>query len=98
MDFEVAKKIAEEELRRKEKSGAVELAFRLEKTLERSFGWVFFYNSKAFIVTGIFRHALASNGPIVVERAAGKVTSYGSTPPVAQIIASHESKWGNPAS
>jgi hypothetical protein len=43
------------------------------ETMERSFGWVFFYDSREHAETGDFHCALAGNAPIVVTRADGAV-------------------------
>lgn len=38
-----------------------------EATIERDFGWIFFYDSSRHIETGEFSHALAGNSPIIVK-------------------------------
>ena len=43
-------------------------------TQDAGWCWVFFYNSRALIETGAFSHALAGNGPFVVEKEEGRVT------------------------
>jgi hypothetical protein len=40
-------------------------------TVERDFGWVFFYNSREFLETGDSRKALYGNLPILVNRHTG---------------------------
>jgi hypothetical protein len=42
-------------------------------TIEDDFGWVFFYQSKAFIETGDISRALAGNVPFLVSRADGRL-------------------------
>ena len=39
-----------------------------EDTIERPFGWVFFYNSKKYRDTGEFKYRLAGNGPIILNK------------------------------
>lgn len=51
----------------------IELALDEAATREEPWCWVFFYNSRAYIATGTFSHALTGNGPIVVERATGRL-------------------------
>lgn len=46
-------------------------------TIEKDYGWIFFYNSKKFIETKNSRHFLVGNGPIVVEKADGSVHKLG---------------------
>ncbi len=47
-------------------------------TIEQSYGWVFFYNSRRYLETGDIMFAFAGNGPVVVERKDGTVTELGS--------------------
>jgi immunity protein 35 of polymorphic toxin system len=55
----------------------------LEKeTLERPFGWVFFYNSKRFVDTHDDRYALIGNGPLIVDRLDGSVHLTGTACPL----------------
>lgn len=39
-----------------------------EFTIEKDFGWVFFYNSRKFVETEEFSYCLAGNAPIIVNR------------------------------
>ena len=56
------------------------------KTIERSFGWVFFYDSRAHAETGDFRYALAGNAPIVVTCADGAVHETGTALPLEKYL------------
>jgi len=62
-------------------------------TIERPFGWVFFYNSKKFVETGVNKYRLAGNGPVVVNKRSGKVEFFGSNRPVQQIIDEYDRKF-----
>lgn len=64
-------------------------------TIEKSYGWVFFYNSKKFVDTGISRYRLAGNGPVIVNKETGAVEFYGSNKPVEQIIEEYERRSSN---
>jgi len=57
-----------------------------EHTIEKSFGWVFFYNSKKFVETGIFEDRLAGNGPVIVNKFSGDVEFHGSAKSPEEII------------
>ena len=48
-----------------------------EATLERDFGWVIFYDSRLHNETGMFRHAIAGNAPLIVERDTGRILETG---------------------
>jgi len=43
-----------------------------DKTLERNFGWVFFYSPRQYILTHDRNYLVPGNGPLVVYRATGK--------------------------
>ncbi len=47
-------------------------------TIEKPFGWVFFYNSRKFLDTGIAEYHLAGNGPVIVNKISGAVEFHGS--------------------
>jgi len=55
------------------------------ETIERDFGWVFFYNSKRFIETGDFIYRLAGNGPVIFNKHTGAVEFYGSALPLQDM-------------
>jgi hypothetical protein len=61
-------------------------------TIEKPFGWVFFYNSKKFIETGIFRYRLAGNGPVMVNKTTRMVEFCGTNKPVQELIKDYEQK------
>jgi Immunity protein 35 len=61
-------------------------------TIERQFGWVFFYNSKKFLETREFSYRLAGNGPIIVNKHDGSVEFCGTNEPPLKIIEDYERK------
>ena len=61
-------------------------------TIEKSFGWVFFYNSRKFVETGAFRYRLAGNGPVIVNKHSGSVDFFGSNMSPLKIIEEYERK------
>jgi hypothetical protein len=64
-----------------------------KETIERPFGWVFFYQSKKFLETGIFSYRLAGNGPVVIDRITGAVEFHGPLVNLEQLIKEHEDKF-----
>jgi hypothetical protein len=66
ISFDQAKAIAESRVRAIGDAGNDEFAIVGNEAIDE--GWLFYYNSKAFIETGNFRDALAGNGPIFVDR------------------------------
>jgi hypothetical protein len=81
-----AEQVAREYLKARESSAGCELALIDRETIERNFGWVFFYDVKRHIETGDFRHALAGNGPIVVTKADGRVHETGTAYPLEHYL------------
>ncbi|CAN4277994.1 YrhB family protein [Pseudoxanthomonas sp. LjRoot125] len=61
-----------------------------ERTMEKPWGWVFFYTSKQFHETGDFRFALAGNAPYIVERETGRLIETGTAVPLDEYIANYE--------
>lgn len=66
-----------------------------ERTLEKPWGWVFFYTSKQFHETGDFRFALAGNAPYIVERETGRLIETGTALPLDEYIVNYE-RTGDP--
>ena len=67
----------------------------ISNALEKPWGWVFFYNSKRFLETRDDRHAIAGNGPFLIERETGRLFETGTARPLEYYIANYE-RTGNP--
>lgn len=63
-----------------------------EHTIERSWGWVFFYNSRKYVETNEFEHALLGNAPYIVNRFDGSMHVTGTARPTEHYIAEYESQ------
>lgn len=63
-----------------------------ESTIEKPFGWVFFYNSKKFLDTRISQYRLAGNGPVIVNKTSGTVEFHESDKPPEDLINEYERK------
>jgi Immunity protein 35 len=64
-------------------------------TIERPWGWVFFYTSRKWLESSDARYALAGNAPVLVERATGKLIALGTARSAESYIATYEAT-GNP--
>ncbi len=62
------------------------------KTIDKAYGWVFFYNSRTFIETGDIMHSLVGGGPVVVLAATGEVHELGSARRALDEIADLEER------
>jgi hypothetical protein len=91
--FEEAKALARRYLLAIEPEVEMKLALLDEQTLERQFGWVFFYDSRAFLETGNFSDCLAGNGPVIVERSNGHLHPMGTAYPPQHYIDGFEKSW-----
>ncbi|MBN8228924.1 hypothetical protein JYK02_15550 [Corallococcus macrosporus] len=63
-----------------------------ERTIEREFGWVFFYSSKRYVETGDPAFAVGGNAPLIVDRVTGDIHVTGSAYPVEHYIALYEAR------
>lgn len=61
-----------------------------EYTVEREFGWVFFYDSRKHQETQSFEFALAGNAPVIVNRIDGFLHSTGTAFPTEHYIREYE--------
>src|SRR5688572_834819 len=67
-----------------------EIVLLENQTIERPFGWVFFYDTKAYVEGGDFRDALLGNAPLIVDRHDGSVHETGTGEPVEFYISQYE--------
>lgn len=77
------------------RSEAGELAVLEDETLEYEFGWVFFYNSEAYVRSGDFRDALVGNAPIIVDRSSGELLETGTAEPIEVYVEAFR-RFGDP--
>jgi len=66
-------------------------------TIEKPWGWVFFYTSRKFHETNDLKYAVAGNSPIIVERESGRVLMTGTAYPIQHYIQNYE-QTGSPYS
>jgi hypothetical protein len=61
-----------------------------ELTVEKDYGWVFYWTSRPWRETGDFQFAIAGNGPILVSRETGAIYSCGTSAPIEDRIKEQE--------
>lgn len=66
IDFELANNIALNYLKDMELN--VNLPLEIMEVREEAFGWVFFYQSREYVMSGDFGCMLAGNSPFIVDR------------------------------
>lgn len=87
-----ALEIASQQLEVLKKETGEELTLLVEETIEKEFGWVFFYNSRKFVETGSFQHMLAGNAPFVVDALDGSVVFADTANPIDEFIQEYSDK------
>jgi hypothetical protein len=93
IDKATARNLVEAELKRLNQGNPdVEFVIVDDATLERSFGWVFFWNSREFVETGDIQHALLGNAPFIVDKEAGTFHVTGTGRSIEEYIREYEEK------
>jgi hypothetical protein len=60
-------------------------------TIEKEFGWVFFYTSRKYLETGNPLFLPFGNSPVIVDREDGTLHAAGTAKPIEDYIAAYES-------
>ncbi len=63
-----------------------------DATIERPWGWVFFYQTRRYLETGKFRDGLLGNAPYIVNRHDGSLQATGTALDIAHYIAGYETE------
>ena len=91
MNRQEAQKLVENELENtKDIYSPIDCVILESKTIERGWGWVFFYQSKAYVETGDFRNMLAGNAPIIVNRYTSELSHTGTAHEIEYYINQYE--------
>ena len=60
------------------------------ETIERTWGWVFFWNTRLYAETGDLEHALVGTAPVCVNRTDGSACSVTAAWPIEREIKRYE--------
>ena len=60
-------------------------------TLERAYGWVFFYQSRSYLESGNELQMLVGNAPLIINKFTGSVTLTGTALPIEHYLSQYES-------
>ena len=63
---------------------------QIVRVIEKSFGWIFFYQSTEYVETGTFRKMLAGNAPFVIDIKDGKLQVFGTAHSIDTYIEQYE--------
>ena len=87
-------KIAEKYISDMFKSSTKEVVLLQEHTIEKSYGSIYFYNSKKYIEDDDFNFALVGNAPFLIEKKTGKIVIFGTSHDIEYYIEEYESgRW-----
>ena len=70
-----------------------DLVILKDKTVERPFGWVFFYTTRQYAETGDKQYLLPGTAPLVVLRADGATDYLPTSIPPNRAIEIYENRW-----
>ena len=70
-----------------------DLVILKDKTVERPFGWVFFYTTREYEKTGDKKYLLPGTAPLVVLRANGATEYLPTSIPPSRAIEIYEKRW-----
>jgi hypothetical protein len=91
---EQAREVVMAELARPQKyrhpSDSMDLVVVDEDTIEKDWGWVFFYTSERYLQTRDIRYALAGSAPYIVNRHSGEIRVTGTRQPTQHYIDEYE--------
>lgn len=90
LDFETAKRMVEEQINVSYNVDGDELVVLEEETIQKEYGWIFFYTSRRFVETGDVNHMVVGNAPVVVNKRTGKLTFLGTAEPTENYVRRYE--------
>jgi hypothetical protein len=62
-----------------------------EQTIEKEWGWVFFYNTSEYLKSGKLNEGLLGNAPYIINRETGEITETGTAYDIEHYIKEYES-------
>lgn len=92
INLEQARRLVHEEINKPNLNwiGKPEMVVLDEHTIEKDYGWVFFWTSRLWLETGDLENAIAGNEPILVSRYDGSIYQCGSAAPLEKEIRKQE--------
>ena len=90
MNLAEAEKLVLSELINLNISESIDCGILKDETIEKDWGWVFFYQSLAFLESGDFRDMLGGNAPIIVNKLTGTLIHTGTAYEIEYYIKEYE--------
>jgi len=97
IDKEHAKAIVEKKINKPDSTGTEtkKLVILDDLTIEKEWGWVFFYNTEEYTKSGDIMDTLFGNAPYIVNRNTGELIETGTAYDIEDYIKDYESKLRN---
>lgn len=95
IDEKQARQAVVEYLHQSRVSGVPELLVVDQETIETDFGWVFFYETEAYLKSGAFEDMLLGNAPLIVDRVDGSIHETGTARDITWYIENYR-RFRNP--
>lgn len=92
INLETAKNIADQYINKLYQVEGDRLVIVDKETIEKEYGWIFFYDSLKHIETGDDIYMVAGNGPLIVEKKDGSIYTLPTAPPLEHWIAQYEAQ------
>jgi hypothetical protein len=92
IDFDEARRRAEELIGRTRLGRRGELTICDQLTRAEDFGWVFFYDSRRYLETNDPAWALGGNAPIIVDKDSGVAELTGTSHPIEYYITAYRTR------
>ena len=92
IDKNAARKLVEDYINSSYQVEGDSLVILDEETLEKDYGWIFFYTSRRYLETNLISHMLAGNGPVIVEKENGALTQLSTALPLEESIRDYEGR------
>lgn len=96
IDYPEAEQIARDYIRPMCKCPDDEYVLVNDATIEKPYGWVFFYTSRKYLETQDIQYALFGNAPFLVEREDGSIRVFGTALPTKEYIKQYEQERSDP--
>lgn len=91
MNIKEAQRLVEEDLEQLSRElHSVDCVVLENKTIEKPWGWVFFYQSRAYVESGDEFEMLVGNAPIIVNRKTGTLMHTGTAHEVGYYLQEYE--------
>ena len=98
IDYERAVLLVQDELARLDADEGDAWVVYLEQTIERPFGWMFFWGSDLYAKTRDSAYLVGGNAPFIVDRHTGALVSTGTALSPEHYIQQYEMRCANPNS